>query len=164
MHEIEVNIDINVTNSKEFIQSAIDYGCSRSDTMEAMVKELVIAPDVSPSEAGYEIVSTEVKSTSKKKHTIVVCLNVIDEERLVKEAIKCYGGCWQDESWHPETIGVALIEIMCASNERPSPDTLGFEFADWTFPKNRPTNPEFIPARDDEFDVDEDEMERQPGL
>lgn len=165
MSDIELHVVININNKKEFRQSAVDYGCKADANMDEMVKKIGIEPDEKPSKHGYEIASMEVKSKSGKTHTIKVGINVTDEGAMVKEAINCYSGAWQDDEWKPETLGQAAFELLCGSNERPSPDTLGFEYADWTYPKDRPVDPQYlIEEKNDENEDEDDELRAAPGL
>jgi hypothetical protein len=149
MTKITLAITINITNPDEFRQNAVDYGCDKDDDINEMVEQLVISADEPPLDHGYEITSIDVAVVSEKQFNILVSLNVSDEQAMIKEARSCYRNVWQDNEWTPETLGEAAYELLCASNDRPGADILGFEFVDQKYIVDQPANPEFLHGEDD---------------
>jgi hypothetical protein len=149
MTDITIAVTINITNEDEFRQSAVDYGCDNDDNIEEMVERLVISADEPPLDHGYEIRSTDVTAISEKQFSILVSVNVTDEQAMIKEVRNCYSAVWQDSDWKPESLGEAVYELLCASNERPSPDTVGFEFVDQKYLVDQAVDPTTILDEDD---------------
>jgi hypothetical protein len=161
MSDIELAVEIKIDNKKEFEQSAVDYGCTADDPMEEMVKKIAIGPDESPEKHGYKITAVNVKSKSGRTHILTVGIDVLDEKKMIDEARNCYQSVWQDEDWKPETLGEASFELLCGSNERPSPDTMGFAYWTWSYPKDRAVNPEYVADPSDEED---EELDASPAM
>jgi hypothetical protein len=161
MSDIELHVTIKITNKEEFKESAVDYGCKTDDALADMVKKIAIEPDEEPSKHGYKIASVDVTSASDENHTVIVGIDIENEEAMINEVRSCFSAAWQDEEWKPDTLGQAAFELLCGSNERPSPDTLGFEYTDWTYPKDRAVNPEYLLDNNDD---NEDDLEIAPGM
>ncbi len=145
MSDIELVIVVNITDMDELVVSAADYGCDIG-SIEEKVTRVAVGPDNAPLDHGYEIMTINTTATTTKQFEIAIGINVSDERKMIAEARKCYEGVWQDSEWRPASLGEAAYELLCASNERPGADLLGFEFVSQDYLKDRAVDPEALLA------------------
>lgn len=144
MTDITIAVAIKMIDEDELRKSAIDYGCGDNEDIEEMIEQLIVSPDEAPLDHGYEIKSIDVAPTSDNEFNILITVDVYDEQAMTKEARNCYSAVVGDNDWKPASLGEAAYELLCASNERPSPDLLGFAFAGHKYLVDQAIDPDTI--------------------
>lgn len=162
MSDIELVITVGIIDRMELLTSAADYRCDPAASYPEKIAHVVVEPDEPPADHGYEIVSIHATTVRRKQCKIKVSINVSDEAKMVAEARKCYAGVWQDDEWKPATLGEAAFELLCASNARPGPVDLGFEFITQTYPRDRKVDPRLLV--DESHDEDDDDVHSIPRV
>lgn len=67
--------------------------------------------------------------------TVVLHVDVIDEDMLMEYARKRYDVCWastfEADNDRPMSLADAVFEALVGSNENPAPLDIGVEIRDW---------------------------------
>lgn len=142
MTAIRFDVLINVVDQTKLAKGteALGYDVEPDDVLE-MLELTVTNADKAPLDTGFEITEKRVVGhDAEHQFTLTVWLTVNDEAAFIAEAKTRYNECWGDDDWTPDTLGEAAYEILVGSNAGETPDVLGFEIMNVTYPADHQLN------------------------
>ncbi len=96
------------------------------------IRVALVNPAKAPLESGFEITRGEitgedVRHVGNGEFVLSINAEVFDVDRLAREAVERYQGCWGHPPEEPLSIHENLYEVLVASNDSPPPADVGFE-------------------------------------